>query len=175
MSCESTWMVYEINKYPPKVFRRPFGDQTWISYSDIRGGLLTKDEYLLVEDRYVRAVLALCAEFQPVVAHGFEYWNLEDETLTQLGLDDVLSLTTAPTDGQLLDGALLENAIRRCLRENAWLEIVSVGNLIVHFGYDLRVLVAMRRDLAEVFQAIKNDGLFVYDSRADLNTLAEWA
>lgn len=33
----------------------------------------------------------------------------------------------------------------------------------------------MRRDLAEVFQAIKNDGLFVYDSRADLNTLTEWA
>ena len=176
MSCETaaTWRVYEINKYSPGVRRKLSFDGEWISCGDILDDTLTKAEYLVVEDRYVRAVAMLCAEFSPVTAGEIERWEDESALLRNLGLEDVFSVA-APVAGQVLDEGLIENITRRCLREVGWLEIVSAPHLVIHFTWDLRVLVGVSRDCSVIFDAIKDDGLFVYDSRAELDTLAAWS
>jgi hypothetical protein len=46
--------------------------------------------------------------------------------------------------------------------------------LLVHFGYDLRLIIASSIPLAGPLDQIRSSGLFVYDSDASLSTLDAW-
>jgi hypothetical protein len=46
--------------------------------------------------------------------------------------------------------------------------------LLVHFGYDMRLLVASSTPLAGSLDQIRSSGLFVYDNDAALPTLESW-
>jgi hypothetical protein len=65
--------------------------------------------------------------------------------------------------------------VRRCLREAAWLKLMLVPKLLVHFGYDMRLIVASYIPLGEPLDQIRSSGLFVFDSEASLPTLDTWA
>lgn len=179
MSCDARRQlrVFEINKYTPRAFRAAsprFGGD-WISCDAIVDGRISREQYLAVEDRYVRAVLRLCDRFGAVTAHGLERWEEHDDLLSSIGLDDVFIDIAAPAPGKPLDRRTIENVARRCLREAAWLELVARPDLIIHFGWDLRLLVAVSQDVGQLLVDVRSDGLFVYPSRAQLNTLQEWA
>jgi hypothetical protein len=47
--------------------------------------------------------------------------------------------------------------------------------LLVHFGYDMRLIVASSVPLAEPLDQIRSSGLFVYESDAALPTLDAWS
>jgi hypothetical protein len=86
----------------------------------------------------------------------------------------VLDGSAAPTEGEPVGGARLDNLVRRCLREVAWLELIVAQKLLVHFGYDMRLIVASSIPVAEPIAQIPSSGLFVYDSDAPLPTLDTW-
>jgi len=46
--------------------------------------------------------------------------------------------------------------------------------LLVHFGYDMQLIVASSITLAWPLHQIRSSGLFVYDSDAALPTLDAW-
>lgn len=172
---------YEINKYPPLLFNGArFLHEDWTACTDIgvatSRGMLSKEEYLRVEEIYTAAVAALERTIKPASlhAHGVEFWEHESSALASLGLDDVLDGSTVPHEGEQVTGARLENIVRRCLREVAWLELAAKPRLLIHFGYDLRLVVASTLPLEPVLDQVRASGLFVYDSQASLPTLDSW-
>jgi hypothetical protein len=172
---------YEINKYPPSLFKAGrFLREDWTACTDIgratSRGVLTKEQYLRVEELYVGAVTALARTVAPasLQAHGVEFWEHGDNTLASLGLDDVFDGSATPDEGEQVAGSRLENVVRRCLREVAWLELIVKPSLLVHFGYDMRLIVASSLPLSRTLDEIRTSGLFVYDSQAPLPTLDTW-
>jgi hypothetical protein len=173
---------YEINKFPPSLFKKGrFLRDDWTACTDIGRatprGVLNKEEYLRVEGLYVAAVMALAHTVEPgsLQAHGVEFWETESSTLVNLGLGEVFDGSASPAEGEPVTGARLENIVRRCLREVAWLELAVEPRLLVHFGYDMRLIIASALPLALPLDEIRSAGLFVYDSDAPLPTLDAWA
>jgi hypothetical protein len=172
---------YEINKYPPSLFKAGrFLREDWTACTDIgratSHGVLTKEQYLRVEELYVGAVMALARAVAPasLQAHGVEFWEHGTNTLANLGLDDVFDGSAAPDEGEQVTGNRLENLVRRCLREVAWLELMVKPTLLVHFGYDMRLVVASNLPLTGTLDEVRASGLFIYDSQASLPTLDAW-
>jgi hypothetical protein len=173
---------YEINKFPPSLFKHGrFLREDWTACTDIGRttprGTLDKREYLRVEGLYVGAIAALAraVESDLLSVHDVEFWDTASDRLANLGLADVLDGSGAPAEGELVAGVHLDNLVRRCLREAAWLELMVVPKLLVHFGYDMRLIVASSIPLAEPLDQIRSSSLFVYDSDASLPTLDTWA
>lgn len=172
---------YAINKYRPKLFKKArFLREDWISCSDIgvaaAYGTLSKEEYLRVEGLYLNAVTVLSGTINPDVvrAHNVEFWHSDSSILANLGLDDVLHGEEAPAEDEPISGDRLENVVRRCMREAAWLELVAEPRLLIHFGYDMRLIVASAQPLSSALDEIRSTGLFVYDSDAPLPTVDAW-
>jgi hypothetical protein len=172
---------YEINKFPPSLFKHArFLREDWTACTDIGRptprGTLDKQEYLRVEGLYVDAVAALARTVEPdlLQVHDVEFWDTASDRLANLGLADVLDGSAAPAEGEAAAGARLENFVRRCLREVTWLELMVAPKLLVHFGYDMRLIVASSSPLAVPVDQIRSSGLFVYDSDAPLPTLDAW-
>ena len=172
---------YEINKFPPSLFKHArFLREDWTACTDIGRptprGTLDKQEYLRVEGLYVDAVAALARTVEPdlLQVHDVEFWDTASERLTNLGLADVLDGSAAPAEGEAVTGDRLDNLVRRCLREVTWLELMVAPTLLVHFGYDMRLIVASSNPLAGPLEKIRSSGLYVYDSDAPLPTLEAW-
>jgi hypothetical protein len=169
-------MKYEVNKYPPAKFRHgKFLREEWTSCGDI-GRVdspvrVDRDEYLRVENLYVMAINEISKLIQPELlrVRGLEFWEASSDQLSTLGLADVFDGAVAPDEGEHVSGARLDNIARRCLREVAWCELWHPPTLLVHFGYDLRLIVAATLPLTEVLDKIRHSGLFVYESDAPLN------
>ena len=138
-----------------------------MSCYDIVRGEVSRDEFLDLENRYLSAIHRIVAG-RPVQAKGLEKWDEEGDLLRRVGLDDVLTDELPPVDDEAIEGTRLDNIVRRCLRESAWMELGIVGELAIHFGYDLRLFVVGARDhqWSCVGKEIRSaDRLFVYDSR----------
>jgi hypothetical protein len=172
---------YEINKYPPSLFKHGrFLRDDWTSCTDIERvmprGILDRTEYLRVEGLYLAAISAIARAVEPdlLQVHDVEFWETASDHLTNLGLADVLDGSAAPAEGEPVAGARLDNLARRCLREAAWLELMVMPRLLVHFGYDLRLIIASSIPLAGPLDQVRSSGLFVYDSDASLFTLDAW-
>ena len=172
---------YEINKFLPSLFKHGrFLREDWTACTDIGRttprGTLDKQEYLRVEGLYVDAVATLARTVEPdlLQVHDVEFWDTTSDRLANLGLADVLDDSAAPAEGEPVTGTRLDNLVRRCLREVAWLELMVAPRLLVHFGYDMRLIVASSMSLAGPLGYIRSSGLFVYDSEASLPTIEAW-
>ncbi|MEO8844311.1 MAG: hypothetical protein ABI704_22195 [Kofleriaceae bacterium] len=173
--------VIEINKYRPSLMRQGrYLRDDWVSYSNIGekfdGLTFTRTEYLRVENNYVAAIRSVCefASISSVFAHDLERWDAADQDLTRHGLDDVLDGSPQVTEGEELTGIRLENVIRRCLREVAWLELIVPNSFLIHLSHDLRLFVALNPDPAPIRPLINALGLFTYPSHLELRTLEIW-
>jgi hypothetical protein len=172
---------YEINKFPPSIFKQGrFLREDWTACTDIgrspTGNPLDKPEYLRVEGLYITAVATLAGLVQPdlLQVHGLEFWETTSDRLAAIDLAEVLDGSGAPADGEPVTGARLENLVRRCLRDVAWLELIVAPRLLIHFGYDMRLIVASSIPIDGALDQIRSSGLFVYASDAPLPTLDAW-
>jgi hypothetical protein len=134
---------------PPSLFKDGrFLREDWTACTDIGrttpSGTLDKQEYLRVEELYVAAVAVLARTVEPIQlqVHDVEFWETASDRLANLALADVLDGAVAPAEGEAVAGARLDNLVRRCLREVAWLELMVAPTLLVHFGYDMLLVVA---------------------------------
>ena len=172
---------HEINKFPPSLFKHGrFLREDWTACTDIgrpmQHGKLDRQEYLRVESLYVSAVAALARTVQPELlhVHAVEFWDSASDRLSSLELAEVFDGSAVPAESEQVGGARLDNIVRRCLRDVAWLELMVVPKLLIHFGYDMRVIVATSTPLTGPLDQIKASGLFVYDSDAPLPTIESW-
>lgn len=173
-------VILQISKFRVKSKQGPRLQDEWFSYAHIgqeRGGkTLTREEFLEMEDKYLRAVHRFMAgaSISNLRAHEIEYWDETNERLAELALDDVLHEGSRPVEGEELSSLRLGNAFRRCFREAAWLEFYWQHRFLVHLGHDLQLTIATEGRTKQESDETRNDGLFVHPGTTSLPTLEAW-
>lgn len=126
---------YRVTKYDPAFHDRAgrYLREEWTSISDIGrsfGGIvLTRKEYLRVEDAHVETALAFLRE----AGCG---------SLVAVGVENHGGCPSAPAKGDRLAGPQLGEAIHRLLRAEFWCRLEGDG-CFVHVGYDYYLYVGV--------------------------------
>jgi hypothetical protein len=139
----------------------------WIGAAQIgeafAGKILTRDEYLRVEQLYVAAVVHL---WKASGSPSLQIQALEPSSSgfglpPQLDdLRDVGFKEWSPINGEALPPTFLESMVRWCLRELGWCQLHAY-EFYVHWGYDYYVYVGTRDGADAARKAIESTGLFV--------------
>lgn len=147
---------WRLTKYDParRDARGAFLGDDWTSISDIGrtfdGRVLTPEAYARVEQAHVDTVLAFHAACgaPPLRVHDLERTG-----------------AVAPpwlVEGALLETAALPDAVRACLREQAWCRLRSDdGACHVHVGYDYYLYLVGNADPAPARAIAERHGLFL--------------
>ncbi len=141
--------VYRISKYNP-AYRdgEKYIREEWTDYSDIglsfSGEVLTKKEYLRVEQNYISCIIAILrlVGAQHLVVKNLE--NYED---------------TAWLSDQIIPVEHLSKILCDCLRNRCWCRLES-NEMYIHFGYDYYVYISVDLPKDKVVMACKEFGLF---------------
>ncbi len=172
--------IFDVSRFTKSGLSRP-----WTSCSDIgreyKGDVFTIGEYLEVEARYIRAIdrfISAVGAGGRLRAHKVESWETDSTQLSELGLSDVFDGQPQPHEGEQIAAGRVRNIVRRCLREVAWLELVSEPDLVIHFGYDCHVFIGIDGDPSlidgVVKQIVSEDALCIRKSSVGLRTVDEW-
>jgi len=144
---------YRVTKYEP-AFRNLEGRylrEEWTSVGDIGrpfgGVVLTRDEYLRIEDAHVETALAFLRE----AGCG---------SLLAVGVENHGGCPAAPAEGDSRAGPRLEDAIRRMLRKEFWCRLEGDG-CFLHFGYDYYLYVGVPSPCPQACLLASRLGLFV--------------
>ena len=144
---------YRVTKYDP-VFRDREGRylrEEWTSVGDIGrsfgGVVLTSEESRRVEDAHVETVLAFLRE-------------ADCDRLFAVGVENHGGSPSAPTEGDILAGVRLEDAIRRVLRAEFWCRLEGDG-CFLHFGHDYYLYVGVPSPCPQACLLASSLGLFV--------------
>jgi hypothetical protein len=146
----SSWRV---TKYDPA--RRDAGGayqgDDWTAESDIGGTfggkILTRDDYLRVENAYLAAIAAF----------------LEDSGVTRLQVRNLEAIdegADASLEGTWVEGEQLLAVARDTLRTRQWCKLEAPG-FHVHFGYDYYMYIGSAQPCERAIAAARAAGLFV--------------
>jgi hypothetical protein len=142
---------YRVTKYDPAFrVRGAYKREEWISVSDIGksfgGVVLTEAEYQRVEDAYITAALSFLSEagLTELVVEGLEYRGGSPLPFSE---------------GSVLRGAELGQALRRVLREEFWCRF-EAPNGFIHVGYDYYMYVGVPQSCPESQKLVRELGLF---------------
>ena len=148
---------YRVTKYNPKnrdTQGRYLIDE-WTDYSDIDkefgGSVLTKEEYLRVENTYVNAAIELLGECG---VSSLVIDTLENHHNYQANYVDL-------SEGQRLSGELLREVIRSLLRGDFWCRLQDGTSAFIHVGYDYYMYIGVPSPAQASIRAVQSAGLFV--------------
>lgn len=162
---------YRITKYDPKN-RNSLNHYTkdeWISASDIGntydGKALTLSDYLLVEDKYTKAVKSIMTETEidALKIKGFE--KRDFLSITDGNSDKLREMYDSFEEGMTIKRDDIALVIKLILREIVWTKLVS-HDLEVHFGYDYYMYACCRYSLKTAIDQINGSGLFTESMRS---------
>lgn len=138
---------YRITKYSPQsrgddgVFLK----NEWTSISDIGrmfdGHLLTYEEYMHVEKKYVECVSELCKKCNVLSLRAVQVEDHRDIPHWK--------------NGQDIDMSQLNDIIVDCLRENCWCKL-QANEFFIHFGYDFYMYVGCAMGYQHVKKIAQN-------------------
>ena len=148
---------YRITKYNPKnrdTQGRYLVDE-WTAYSDIGqefgGSVLTREEYLRVENTYVDAAIKLldeCGVSSLVIDSLENHLNYQSNYV-------------ALSDGQRLRDESLREGIRSLLRGDFWCRLQDGTRAFIHVGYDYYMYIGVPCPAQNSVRAVQSAGLFV--------------
>lgn len=147
-----------VSKYNP-IFRDENGfykKNEWISYYDIGkcfdGEVLTKEQYLAVENGYLSVIKNLYEIYPSLILH------IE-------GLEQIDKTAGGWQDADDISKDKVEELVREILREKVWCKLIN-KNVEVHFGYDYYMYIVFKhgysiRLIIEYLKKIRQNGLFI--------------
>ena len=143
---------YRVTKYDPKKRNENghYQADEWTSISDIgkvfSNKLLTKEEYVNVENSYLFAIEAFLAEANisclniSSIERGEEYNFVQGQTIE---LEKILEIA------------------RLSLREKLWCKLSLNHKAYIHFGYDYYMYIGVSRWCGNAISKAEKKGLFV--------------
>lgn len=162
--------IRSITKYDPQ-FRDKDGNyknKEWISFyevgSPIEGEVLTLDNYLKIENKYIDAAISFfefhnCKEItiKNIEKYNFDGYFLED-------MKELVTFFDAATEGIVVSIQGLRTYIILVLREIFWGQFFCIESEDVElkFGYDYYMYFKSNRNMDTLFEQIKKSGLFVW-------------
>jgi hypothetical protein len=164
---------WRITKYNP-IYRDELGKykkDEWTSFCEIgkifNGNMLTSDEYVVVEDTYVGAILAFMDDLgiKSLKVKGLEKKNKKfmPDKAHKLYSEELVNLYISLQDNDVLNVREIECLSRLVLRENLWCKLEKDDIMFVHFGYDYYMYIGIHEICEEAINNIKESGLFVED------------
>lgn len=163
---------YSITKYHKN---KCDSEEEWTSVSDIgkeyNGNVLNIDEYMKVEDSYVKAVLEILRymKIHSVRIKNVSRWrNLaeevkEDPTQKELYSDLILNVYESVENDQEIEIETLDALIRLQLREDLGGLIYVPYRLKLFIGYDYMMGVHSSMNLRKLYTFISDLGLNIYE------------
>lgn len=162
---------YRVTKYNPKSRNEDdiYNANEWSSYHDIGkvfdGDKFTKCEYLLVEGKYINAVLLILGE---IGVNELRVKSLE-KYLEGIGgkhneediSDELMYCYNNTKEGDLVNVMELKNIIKLILRENMWCKLELKKKILIHFGYDYYMYIGCNLNLELIDEAIGEIGLYI--------------
>jgi hypothetical protein len=146
-------LEYRVTKYDPALrdLDGRYLREEWTSAGDIGrlfdGVVLTREEYLRVEDAHVETVLAFLRE----AGCG---------CLLAVGVENHGGSPSAPAEADRQAGAQLGETIRRLLRGEFWCRLEGNG-CFLHVGYDYYLYVGVPSPCPQAYLLASHLGLFV--------------
>ena len=148
---------YRITKYDPKNRNEDghYHVNEWTAMSDIgknfSGNVLTKEEYLSVENNYLFALEAFLAEGNVACLNISSLEGGEKYNFVQ---------------GQTLELRKILEIARLSLREELWCKLSLNRQAYIHFGYDYYMYIGVSRKCKKAIGSAENKGLFVEPYRS---------
>ncbi|MBC1551231.1 hypothetical protein HB901_00800 [Listeria booriae] len=156
---------YRITKYNP-AFRNSNGTflkDEWTSYSDVGGTFsgvaLSLDDYLLIENQYICAVVSLM-EYSCIGELSIKGLEVRDDDFDENTTDEMMKLLEVIKSSEKVNIVDIPSICRLILREYIWAKL-EVKTMFVHFGYDYYMYIGLVQEPREAIEQIRNGGLFV--------------
>lgn len=155
-----------ITKYNP-LYRTPTGSyekNEWTSFSDIgkifENKELTFDDYLVVENAYIDALLAFmeCNNIDTMRIRSLE----KQATPKGSGFypQEIIDSFSLITNGMAADKKLITDIARLSLREDIWCKL-EAKKMFAHFGYDYYMYIGTASQCSEAIVRSEKLGLFI--------------
>lgn len=168
---------YRVTKYNPS-YRNDKGyfmKDDWISYGDIgkkfEGKLLTFEDYLIIEDRYIDAVVKTMdfIKVNSVYVSGLEKGSIKYDIYTTEGMKKLEKKLKVRREVNITE---VSDLCRLILRNYIWARI-ECPKMFVHFGYDYYMYLGIKDEYTDI---TKKFDLFVepMESPYKLETLQLW-
>lgn len=157
---------WRITKYNPQ-YRNALGRYTkkeWTSVSevgvDFGGYLLTKEDYIHVEDSYVSAVIEFMNSLK-ITSLRIKCLEKRNELRGEDYTDEMSRLHKMLKENGVLNIDEIRNIVRMVLRETVWCKLENTDSMFVHFGYDYYMYIGSNKMCKKTIDKIMKMGLFV--------------
>lgn len=159
--------LYRLHKYDPKFYDkiRGYTKDDWTHISDIwhTRTVLTREEYLRVEDSYVTSINSILdyqgADRLQVFSDGYSVGDVEDYQKRLVDIDPSADLRFP--QGQWVDRERAELFFRLCLRDLQGHALSDRKSFFVLFTGEFYVHLGCSRLPKDIFREIENNGLFL--------------
>jgi len=164
---------YRVTKYNPanrnELGHYLFQDE-WTCYSQVGiksdDKLLTIDEYLEVESKYVNSIVLFmqCNQIETLrVMGGLEKsWDPAQDYNSN---KEMIDLFNKVKDGDSLNIDQVKNLSRLALRKYIWCKLEN-DRMFVHFSSDYYMYIGSQRECEKTIEQIQKSGLFVEDFKS---------
>lgn len=113
----------------------------WTDYGDM-GTLVSLDDYLIVENEFIRVMSAICDEL-----------NLHNLNIVELEIHTDSPLSISMMEGANIQRDQLISVIKMLLRREIWGKLVT-DDLQFHFGYDYYMYCVSSASLDQLFHSL---------------------
>lgn len=159
---------FRITKYNPS-FRNERGEyilNEWTSYHDIGekfyNGILTKTNYLKIENAYIRAIEFLMSDNDLRLMRIIQLEKNLHHDIYELVSSNEKKLIENMKNGMLIGLNDIKKVCKMILREFVWASLESVDKLLtIEFGYDYYMYVLCERISERTKKEIFEIGLFI--------------
>ena len=172
---------YRITKYNPdfRDEKGAFQGEDWISVSDIgkkfSGHILTFEEYLSVENKYISSALHF---FNEADLKGLSLVDLELKQDRRHNVEDIRFSGIDYKrnnfyEGMEVPGSNLPQLCRLILREIIWCRLESNRKFYIHFGWDFYMYIGTSIWPDASVNFAKQQGLFVEEMESPYSQLSD--
>ncbi|AIQ14932.1 hypothetical protein [Paenibacillus durus] len=162
---------YRISKYNPlnRNDNGTYAVNEWTSLSDVgrtySGRKFTIEEYLCVEDKYVKAIKIFMYHLNitELQVETLDKWNaeLKSTRFHQHYNSTMKSVYSKIQESDIIQSPEIEQITRLILREDIWCKFKYSSDFYVHFGYDYYMYLGGTKDCSKAIEEITHSGLFV--------------
>jgi hypothetical protein len=172
---------YRITKYNPD-FRDKngaFQGEDWTSISDVgknfSGRILTFEEYLSVENKYISSALHFFNEtdLKNLSVVGLEQKQDQKRDFEDARFSGLDYEKKNFREGMKIDGSNLPQLCRLILREIIWCRLESDQNFYIHFGWDFYMYIGTSIWPDASVDFTRQQGLFVEEIESPYSQLSE--
>jgi hypothetical protein len=172
---------YRITKYNPD-FRDEngaFQHEDWTAISDIgkkfSGRILTFEDYLLIEDKYISSALHFLneASLAGLCVVGLEQKQDQKRDSKDIRFSKIDYKRKAFREGMQANGSDIPQLCRLILREIIWCRLESNQNFYIHFGWDFYMYIGTSVWPDASVDFARQQGLFVEEMESPYSNLSE--